>query len=197
MDLESPCCSLSVFPKSVFFLSQSWHLCKPHNAKLADLSDELPWRGLHTWGQTRHCGQAPTDHPPFPCFPVGPEGWAPKMLAGHILTALPKPACNTRFEISSKTVRKRFEIGSKSVRKPFGESFWNRFGIVLESFRNHFGRPSRTRFEIGSKTVPNRFETLRGIVLESLWNRFGTVLESFWKAFESHIGPYRVRTVNP
>ena len=180
MDLHSPCCSLSVFPKPVCFLSQSWHLCKPHNAKLADLSDGLPLRGLHAWCQTRHCGQAPSDHPLFPCFPVGPEGWAPKVLAGHILTALPKPPCKTRFEISSKTVRKRFEIGSRSVRKPFGgivlEPFWNRFGIVSEPFCKTLPQSVRNRFESGSKSFRKPFG-------ESFWNRFGIVLEPFWNRF--------------
>ena len=59
---------------------------------------------------TLHCGQAPTDHPPFPCLPVAPEKWAPQVLAGYIMTIFPS-------DIDSKPFREWFWIGDK-----FGES---------------------------------------------------------------------------
>ena len=57
-------------------------------------------------------------------------------------------------------------------------SVWDRFGIILELFRDHFG--------IVLESFWDRFV----IVLESFWDRFGIILGLFWDRFGIVLGSF-------
>ena len=153
--------------KTVCFPSQSWHLSKPHDAKLVDVIRCVALERLARVGssQTLRTSCTSTHRPPshasLLALKDGPQH------AGRTHTDSSPQTC-LQSTIRNQMVRKKFEIGSKTLQGIV-------FGTILESFWNHFGRPSCNRFEIGLKTVRNRFKNPSG-------NRFGTVLESFWKA---------------